>query len=243
MPVFDPIPFNQKSGEFVQKLMDMYESNTSLRTRTNINDMMSAVPELQVLGGAALPVGSLVEKLMALNKEHPERMKGALLTLKNLIVKRVIKQNPYWEQMDLIPTSELSKMREYDRNILPKWPGRMGEVTKMIENRGIIADAPIIMSLGAREQGAETAKALLGEGNHRVTAAQNLGFPAVPARIFNSGLDPKNYPTKGVPITIPRNERGFLDSSATPSGYGIDYYPLDLVKKALIEHFGMKFKE
>ena len=84
---------------------------------------------------------------------------------------------PYYRSMELVPIEILKKYREYDRAKDPLLNEEgYGELKADIMANGI-QDISIIM------YGTETDTAILGEGNHRLAIAEELGIQSIPVRV------------------------------------------------------------
>lgn len=84
----------------------------------------------------------------------------------------------YYNSMELVPIKVLKKYREYDRVKEPKMSREKYEELKadIIENG--IQDISVI------QYGTKTDTAILGEGNHRLAIAEELGIEAIPVRVW-----------------------------------------------------------
>jgi hypothetical protein len=124
-----------------------------------------------------------------------------------------VSTSEYFKSTEFVPVSELEKMAEYDRSqgIAP----RFEESRKDILKNGI--NEPLIVYVDER-----SGVALLGEGNHRLMLAKELGMTALPVRIVKMHLS-KEQTAKGVKLTnIPKDNYGFsLIQDAKPSSLGI----------------------
>jgi hypothetical protein len=86
-------------------------------------------------------------------------------------------KEPYYRSMELVPIEVLKKYREYDRLKKPMSREIYEKLKADIMANGI-KDIAIIM------YGTETDTAILGEGNHRLAIAEELGIKAIPVRVY-----------------------------------------------------------
>jgi len=84
---------------------------------------------------------------------------------------------PYYRSMELVPINVLKQYREYDRQ---KDPMNREEYEKL--KADIMANG--IQDIAIVTYGAETDTAILGEGNHRLAIAEELGIEAIPVRVY-----------------------------------------------------------
>jgi hypothetical protein len=84
---------------------------------------------------------------------------------------------PYYRHMELVPVEVLKRYREYDRRKDPIDKAGYKRLKKDIMENGI-TDISILI------YGTETETAMLGEGNHRLAIAEELGIKAIPVRVF-----------------------------------------------------------
>lgn len=85
---------------------------------------------------------------------------------------------PYYRSMELVPIEVLKKYREYNRTKNPLLSKEKYEELKTDIMENGIKDIAIIM------YGTETDTAILGEGNHRLAIAEELGIKAIPVRVY-----------------------------------------------------------
>ena len=83
---------------------------------------------------------------------------------------------PYYRSMELVPIGVLRKYREYDRTANPLNRETYEKLKADIMENGI-KDIAIL------QYGTETDTAILGEGNHRLAIAEELGIEAIPVRV------------------------------------------------------------
>lgn len=87
-----------------------------------------------------------------------------------------------------LPVKQLEKFKEYDRELVNDWTGKMtkeehAELMKDIQQNGIQNYG----TLSIYEKGGAQYSALLDEGNHRLGIALTLGIPVMPIK-FNYGV-------------------------------------------------------
>ncbi len=130
---------------------------------------------------------------------------------------------PYYRSMELVPIEVLKKYREYDRlkNLINR--KRYEELKADIIINGI-KDIAIIM------YGTETDTAILGEGNHRLAIAEELGIKAIPVRIVRQRntyqhSDESFPPQKVKGVIREKDEYGYqkhIPADLSPSDIGIE---------------------
>jgi hypothetical protein len=121
--------------------------------------------------------------------------------------------HPYEHQIGMVPTDVAARYREYDRT-----PPQ--HLVDDIKAHGI--KEPLIMTYSK-----STGNAMLGEGNHRLAAAQALGMTHVPVRVVrNSGevgrnSDQSRYP-KPVPSPVVPDQFGYVRGDLHPRDIGLE---------------------
>ena len=91
---------------------------------------------------------------------------------------RTIKHTKRWSE--LVPTTELVKMREYDRETDPnpwrKDPHYLDTLETSIKEHGILESVILDYSM-------QSGKMSIAEGNHRLAVALRLGIEFIPCRV------------------------------------------------------------
>jgi predicted acetyltransferase len=132
-----------------------------------------------------------------------------------------LKLSSYEDVTELVPVSELLKLREFDRNERPKYSledskDNISKLEKALVENGV--EEPLII-----EYSLEDNSVLLIEGNHRLNVAENLGFDYLPARIvlrrreFAPLQKTKALKVKG----FTPDRYGYVPSDLKPSQVGI----------------------
>ena len=129
---------------------------------------------------------------------------------------------PYYRDMELVHIKILKKYREYDRKLTPLNKERYEKLKFDIMQNGI-KDIAII------QYGTETDTAILGEGNHRLAVAEELGIQAIPVRVIRQRntyqhSDISFPPQKVKGITREKDEYGYekhIPADLSPSQIGI----------------------
>ena len=106
---------------------------------------------------------------------------------------------PYYRSMELVPIEVLKKYREYDRLKKPMNKETYEKLKADILENGI-QDISIIL------YGTETDTAILGEGNHRLAIAEELGIKAIPVRVVRQ----RNTYQNSDESFPPQKVRGFI---------------------------------
>ena len=81
-----------------------------------------------------------------------------------------------WESTELMPIDEALRFAEFDRRVTPKFGG-IDKLKADIAKNGI--KEPLILSYGV-----DTKNAIIGEGNHRLIIAKELGIKDVPVYAY-----------------------------------------------------------
>ena len=132
-----------------------------------------------------------------------------------------LKLSSYEDVTELVPVSELLKLREFDRNERPKYSledskDNISKLEKALVENGV--EEPLII-----EYSLEDNSVLLIEGNHRLNVAENLGFDYLPARVvlrrreFTPLQKTKALKVKG----FNPDRYGYVPSDLKPSQVGI----------------------
>jgi hypothetical protein len=137
---------------------------------------------------------------------------------------------PYYRDMELVPIEVLKKYREYDRSQSPLNKESYEELKADIMENGI-KDILIIT------YGTETDTAILGEGNHRLAIAEELGIQAVPVRVVRQRNTYQNSdisfpPQKVKGVVREKDEYGYdkhIPGNLSPSQIGIESINNELV--------------
>ena len=132
---------------------------------------------------------------------------------------------PYYRSMELVPIEELKKYREYDRLKNPLNRETYEALKADIIENGI-KDISIIM------YGTETDTAILGEGNHRLAIAEELGIKAIPVRAVRQRNTYQHSDISFPPQKVPgfkreKDEYGYekhIPGDLSPSQIGIETY-------------------
>ena len=82
------------------------------------------------------------------------------------------------EQTELVPLSVLKGMREFDRAATA--PERVQTLAADIQKNGIQEPLMVVYDV-------KSGRAMLGEGNHRIAAAEQLGLDSLPVRVARVG--------------------------------------------------------
>ncbi len=93
-----------------------------------------------------------------------------------------------YNNVEWVPLHELKGLREYDRTKNPNTD--LDALTEDIRQNGL--KSPLIIQYGKNDR-----RAKLGEGNHRLVAAERLGISHLPARVLRTSTCPDGYPVPG----------------------------------------------
>ena len=132
-----------------------------------------------------------------------------------------LKLSSYEDVTELVPVSELLKLREFNRFERPKYSledskDNISKLEKALVENGV--EEPLII-----EYSLEDNSVLLIEGNHRLNVAENLGFDYLPARVvlrrreFAPLQKTKALKVKG----FTPDRYGYVPSDLKPSQVGI----------------------
>lgn len=121
-------------------------------------------------------------------------------------------KHPYADKIGMVPTASAARFREYDRTPSP-------ELVDSIRQHGI--REPLIMIYGQ-----QSGKLQLGEGNHRLAAAQQLGLSHVPVRVIrqtggpyrNSDVSRQPQPA---PVRAEADRHGYVKGDLHPREIGL----------------------
>jgi len=121
------------------------------------------------------------------------------------------------ETTELVPVDELFKYAEFDRKTSPMMSAKQYQELKAdIAKNGI--KEPLLLNYGAKDR-----IAVLGEGNHRLAIARELGMTDIPVRVTGTQANIKGQRGKGfgrVKGTEP-DRFGYVPSNQKPSDIGI----------------------
>jgi hypothetical protein len=91
----------------------------------------------------------------------------------------------YGPGVELVPISELEKIREFDREANPatgfRDPDYLDKLTKHMRENGLESPLSVVYN-------PETHHAILGSGNHRLAAAKRLGLTELPVKVTTEGV-------------------------------------------------------
>jgi hypothetical protein len=135
------------------------------------------------------PVGYKHSEVLALNPDQVKIKSPAALQAKGepaaSALQQQIASKDYGPGVEMVPISELDKIKEFDREANPatgfRDPGHLDALTKDLKENGIREPLSIIYN-------AETKHAVLGSGNHRLAAAKRLGLTALPVKVTTTGV-------------------------------------------------------
>lgn len=162
--------------------------------------------------------GGVSYKTIARKKKFED---GGKIQLNSNKGKVNLKLSSYEDVTELVPVSELLKLREFDRNERPKYSledsnDNISKLEKALVENGV--EEPLII-----EYSLEDNSVLLIEGNHRLNVAENLGFDYLPARVvlrrreFAPLQKTKALKVKG----FTPDKYGYVPSDLKPSQVGI----------------------
>lgn len=117
------------------------------------------------------------------------------------------KGHAYEDEIEMVPTSSMHPLREYDREKQPNTD--LDALTEDIRTNGI--REPMILLYGQDDR-----KAVIGEGNHRLAAAERLGMEEVPARVARYS----RVGDRGGPVPGYQGE-GHVNADLRPSQIGL----------------------
>ena len=120
----------------------------------------------------------------------------------------------------MVPTSELAKYREFDRRAQP-FGTDMDTLKADIAQNGF--REPLVLTYGAEDN-----KVSLGDGNHRLGVAQELGIKELPVRVITRK---KLSSDSGVPV--PGYKGGNIPSGLAPSDIGLKGRPISYLRAPL----------
>lgn len=105
---------------------------------------------------------------------------------------------------------DLHRYREYDRDMDKPY---VEDLKEHIRQHGM--GEPIKL-----EYNQDDGSVHIGEGNHRLQIALDLGLKAVPVTVFRTGRVPQGRPAKPAPKTYPPDEFGYVPGNMKPSDIG-----------------------
>lgn len=127
----------------------------------------------------------------------------------------------YEDVAELVPISELIKIREFDRRTQPKWDKEDSDenietLKNLFLTNGITR--PLIIDYSQSEK-----RILLVEGNHRLNAAIELGLKYMPCRVVRTTRPfPKHILSKTMPVSgVEPDTYGYVKGDLKPSEVGI----------------------
>lgn len=121
----------------------------------------------------------------------------------------------------MVPTSELAKYREFDRRTQP-FGTDMDTLKADIAQNGF--REPLILTYGAEDN-----KVSLGDGNHRLGVAQELGIKELPVRVITRQKIGNNV---GVAVPGYKGEKS-IPAGLSPSDIGLKGRPISYVRVPL----------
>jgi len=120
----------------------------------------------------------------------------------------------------MLPISEVKKYREYDRqgeHSTGDSEKRINEIAQELKSGGVIKE-PLMLEHSTKHQWG-----YLGEGHHRLAAAELAGHSHVPVFVYSgaSGWGPGERKKQGIgaPLTLERKHMGSIDPWPVPENY------------------------
>jgi len=147
------------------------------------------------------------------------KMGGLISEQENSLVK--LNLNTNYENVELVPVTELIKFREFNRRKHPKWDKEDSDETINNLKHEFITNGittPLIIDYNQYDN-----RILLVEGCHRLNAAIELGIKYLPCRVIRIKKDfPKEilHKTMKVPGIKP-DKYGYVPADLYPSQIGI----------------------
>lgn len=126
-----------------------------------------------------------------------------------------------YSNVELVPVSELVKFREFNRRVEPKWDKEdsdenINNIKKEFLTNGI--KSPLIIDYYQNSR-----SVLLAEGNHRLSAALELGMKYLPCRVIRvTGNIPDRVKNKVMKVPgIQPDKSNYVKADLLPSEIGI----------------------
>lgn len=123
-------------------------------------------------------------------------------------------QHPLPPTAQMVPVEALMPYREYDREIDYDKDPYLRDLRDHIAHHGIANALKL-------EYNPDSQIAHLGEGNHRLQIAQQLGMSHVPVEVLRTGRIPRGYPGSNVPQPPVPDQFGYVPGNLSPSDLGL----------------------